>query len=157
MHTPTMYTLHSFTFSFFPSPFSTKPSFKTRTNLNHGYKVSYKVAQNNNNDNDKENQLILPETQNNLTLPNVDRRHILLGVGGLCTSVNFMSLSSAIASEQKDKAIRTDLLSCKDDIGLEKGITYAKSATKTRKCYPPPYSKKIIDHIPVKGDSVRMR
>ncbi|KAI7744336.1 hypothetical protein M8C21_024890, partial [Ambrosia artemisiifolia] len=101
----------------------------TRTNQTHGFRVSCNATQDDQND----NKLILPESQN-LVLPNVDRRNLLVGLGGLYTAAN---LPAAIAAPVTSPDITSI---CKD---ANSGITNIVGAVRTRKCCPPSLGKTI--------------
>nr|XP_043620652.1 polyphenol oxidase I, chloroplastic-like [Erigeron canadensis] len=127
------------------SPFTTSPSkpntFKARTN---GFRVSCNVKPTND-DNNETQKLILPAY--NI----VDRRNLLVGLGGLCTAANLSNLSSALA----DPITAPDITSiCKDatsNIKLE-------GAIRTEKCCPPSLGKTIKPFVfPKGGEKVRMR
>ncbi|PWA38973.1 putative domain, di-copper centre, Polyphenol oxidase [Artemisia annua] len=105
---------------------------KARTNQTHGFKVSCNALPQ-----DNENQLILPETQK-LILPNnnVDRRNLLVGLGGMYTAANLTSLPSAFASPITAPDI-TNV--CNDSAS---GFNTA-NAIRTGKCCPPNLGKKV--------------
>ncbi|PWA40363.1 putative domain, di-copper centre, Polyphenol oxidase [Artemisia annua] len=131
------------------STFTTSSSsFKARTKQAHGLRVSCKASPE---DNINENQLILPETQK-LVLPNnVDRRNLLVGLGGLYTAANIGSLPSALA----DPITTPDIISsCQESTsGFEQ-----KGALRTGKCCPPNLEKTIqLFEFPSKLEKTRKR
>ncbi|XP_071698945.1 polyphenol oxidase I, chloroplastic-like [Rutidosis leptorrhynchoides] len=142
--------LFQLTSSFTPA-FPSKPTPTTRTNRTHnGFKVSCNTSP----PNDNENQLIiLPETQK-LIVPNnnnVDRRNLLLGLGGICTGASLTSLPSAFASPITAPDITTV---CKD---AQAGIGKLEQAVRTNKCCPPSNGKAIKSFTFPTEKTVRMR
>ncbi|XP_071697951.1 polyphenol oxidase I, chloroplastic-like [Rutidosis leptorrhynchoides] len=137
------------TFTSLPSTNSQFNPLKTRPNQN-WFKVSCNVAPPND---DNQNQLILPEQQK-LILPNnnVDRRNLLVGLGGLYTAANLTSLPSAFAAP----ITSPDITSVCKDSAL--GIGNLEKAVRTNKCCPPALGKKIKPFVfPSKSEKVRMR
>ncbi|KAI7744339.1 hypothetical protein M8C21_024893 [Ambrosia artemisiifolia] len=131
------------TLSAFPST-NTQRAFKTRTNQTHGFGVSCNAKPHDQSD----NKLILPESQN-LVLPNVDRRNLLMGLGGLCTAANLpgAAISAPITSP--------DITSiCKDALA---GINKIEEAVRSRKCCPPSLGKTIKPFVFPTENTVRMR
>nr|QOC60273.1 aurone synthase [Dahlia pinnata] len=127
------------TISAFPSPNTQSIAFKTRTNQTQGFRVSCNTAPDNTNINHNDNKLILPEPQK-LVLPNVDRRNLLVGLGGLYTTTN-LTPPSAFAAP----IVTPDITSiCKD---ASAGIKNIKDAIRTRKCCPPSLGKTIKDYV----------
>nr|XP_043622604.1 polyphenol oxidase I, chloroplastic-like [Erigeron canadensis] len=130
---------------------SVTTTFTARTKKTQGFRVSScnNVTPTNNDDNDN-NQLILPETQK-LVLPNnmnVDRRNLLVGLGGVCTAANLASLSSTLASP-----ITAPDPKCKYSYVDKPG-----SAIRTLKCCPPNLGKEVKPFVfPHKKEPVRMR
>ena len=125
-----------------PTSTFTQPSFKTLTKQTHGFRVSCNAE-------DNENQLILPETQK-LVLPNnVDRRNLLVGLGGLYTAANVASLPSALA----DPITTPDSFCQESKTGFD-----PKVALRTAKCCPPGLEKKIQPfEFPSKLEKTRVR
>ncbi|KAI3809641.1 hypothetical protein L1987_19237 [Smallanthus sonchifolius] len=127
------------------SSFTGQPAFKTRTNKTQGFRVSCNNAPHDHND----KKVILPESQK-LVLPNVDRRNLLVGLGGL-TAANLASLQSAGAAP----ITAPDITSiCKD---ASAGIRNQDAAVRTRKCCPPSLGKTIKPFVFPKEKTVRMR
>ncbi|KAD3066350.1 hypothetical protein E3N88_34230 [Mikania micrantha] len=84
---------------------NTHRAIKTQTNQAQGFRVSCNQTPDDLND----KKLILPEAQK-LLIPNVDRRNLLVGLGGLySTATSLASMPSALA-----KAIHTPPNACKD-------------------------------------------
>ncbi|GJY45080.1 polyphenol oxidase I, chloroplastic-like protein [Tanacetum coccineum] len=139
------------TFTSFPSKqlaTSTNSQFisKTRTNQTlHGFKVSCNASPE-----DNENQLILPETQKLILPNNVDRRNLLVGLGGLYTAASLTSLPSAFASPITSPDI-TNV--CKDSAS---GFNTA-TAIRTGKCCPPSLGKKVKEFKFPKEKITRVR
>nr|XP_043622467.1 polyphenol oxidase I, chloroplastic-like [Erigeron canadensis] len=133
------------TSSFTTTTHSKPNTFKTRTNKNRGLRVSCNKTPTND-----DNQIILPETQK-LIMPNVvDRRDLLVGLGGLCTAGNLSSLSSALAIP----------ISTPDDITSKCQDASIKSKgdiKRTLKCCPPSLGKTVKPFEFPKGETVRMR
>ncbi|XP_076913457.1 polyphenol oxidase I, chloroplastic-like [Bidens hawaiensis] len=125
------------TLTVFPS--TNTQAFKTRTTKTQGFRVSCNNAPNNNNNNN-DKKLILPEPQK-LVLPNVDRRNLLVGLGGIYTATNLTSLPEALAAPITTPDITSI---CKD---AKDGITYIDKAIRTRKCCPPSLGKTIKDYV----------
>nr|XP_043620775.1 polyphenol oxidase I, chloroplastic-like [Erigeron canadensis] len=125
---------------------NSKPNtFKARTIKTRGLRVSCNVTPTND-----DNQIILPETQK-LIMPNVDRRDLLVGLGGLCTAGNLSSLSSALA----DPIVAPPPdLSCKDaSVGNN-----AKKTLRPLECCPPNLNKKVKRFVfPNDQEPVRIR
>nr|XP_043622914.1 polyphenol oxidase I, chloroplastic-like [Erigeron canadensis] len=120
-----------------------KPNtFKARTNQTHGFRVSCNVKPIND-DNNETQKLILPNN-------NVDRRNLLVGLGGLCTAANLSNLSSALAEPIKAPDITSI---CRD---ANKGFD-ATHALRTAKCCPPSLGKTIKPFKFPRGEKVRMR
>ncbi|GJW19139.1 polyphenol oxidase I, chloroplastic-like protein, partial [Tanacetum coccineum] len=106
---------------------------KTRTNQTHaGFKVSCNASPE-----DTENQLILPQTQKLILPNNVDRRNLLVGLGGLYTAASLTSLPSAFASPITAPDIST---SCKDSTY---GFKDSACAVRDGKCCPPRLGKEV--------------
>ncbi|KAK9056866.1 hypothetical protein SSX86_024230 [Deinandra increscens subsp. villosa] len=121
--------------------------FKARTNQTQGFRVSCNSAPNGHND----NKLILPESQKLILPPNVDRRNLLVGLGGLYTAANLSSLPAAMAAP----ITAPDITSiCKD---ASAGISNQAEAVRTRKCCPPALGKTIKDFVFPTDKTVRMR
>ncbi|KAK9056868.1 hypothetical protein SSX86_024232 [Deinandra increscens subsp. villosa] len=119
---------------------------KARTNQTQGFRVSCNAAP----DGQSDNKLILPESQK-LILPNVDRRNLLVGLGGLCTAASLTSLPAAMA----DPITAPDITSiCKD---ASAGIRNKEDAIRTLKCCPPSLGKTIKPFVFPKERTVRMR
>ncbi|CAI9294971.1 unnamed protein product [Lactuca saligna] len=116
----------------------------------HRLKVSCNVAPE-----DNEKLLVVPETQK-LILPktsldtlNVDRRNLLLGLGGLCTTVNLTSIPTAFGRP----ITAPDISSCRASTdGLD-----LKNAIRTNACCPPNLSKKVKDFVFPNDKSLRIR
>ncbi|PWA50832.1 putative domain, di-copper centre, Polyphenol oxidase [Artemisia annua] len=136
------------TSTFANTPFITQPSFKTRTKQAHRFRVSCNASPE-----DNENQLIQPETQKLILPDNVDRRNLLVGLGGLYTAANIASLPSALASP----IMTPDLNSAKCE-ELTSGIKNYPDALRPRLCRPPKLGKAIKDYeLPKDGAVCRMR
>ncbi|KAK9056865.1 hypothetical protein SSX86_024229 [Deinandra increscens subsp. villosa] len=126
---------------------NTHRPFKARTNQTQGFRVSCNAAPNGHND----NKLILPESQKLILPPNVDRRNLLAGVGGLYTAANLGSLSAAMAA-----TIETpDITSVCKDAGA--GVNKKDDAIRTLKCCPPSLGKEVKHFVFPKEKTVRMR
>ncbi|KAK9056870.1 hypothetical protein SSX86_024234 [Deinandra increscens subsp. villosa] len=125
---------------------NTHRPFKARTNQTHGFRVTCNAAPDAHND----NKLILPESQK-LILPNVDRRNLLVGLGGLCTAANLTSLPSAMAAPITVPDITS---TCKD---ASAGIRNKEDAVRTLKCCPPSLGKTIKPFVFPTEETVRMR
>nr|AGT28745.1 aurone synthase [Coreopsis grandiflora] len=121
-------------------------AFKTRTNQTQGFRVSCNSAPDDHND----RKLILPEAQK-LVLPNVDRRNLLVGLGGLYTATNLTSLPTALAAPVTTPDITSI---CKD---AKDGTTKIDAAIRTRKCCPPSLGKAIKDYVIPSERIVRKR
>ncbi|MFS7984087.1 putative catechol oxidase [Helianthus anomalus] len=132
----------STTLSAFPST-TTQRAFKARTNQTQGFRVSCNNAQDEQND----NKIILPESQK-LVLPNVDRRNLLVGLGGLYTAAN---LPAALAAPITSPDITSI---CKD---ANSGIGDIVGAVRTRKCCPPSLGKTIKPFVFPTETTVRKR
>ncbi|KAK1439683.1 hypothetical protein QVD17_05503 [Tagetes erecta] len=116
-------------------------TFKTRTNQTQGFRVSCNNAPNDN------KKLILPDSQE-LIVPNVDRRNLLVGLGGLYTAAN---LPAALATP----ITAPDITSiCKD---ASVGIKHPEAAIRTRKCCPPSLGKTVKPFVFPTEKTVRMR
>ncbi|MFS7984089.1 putative catechol oxidase [Helianthus anomalus] len=128
------------------SPFTstnTQLTFKARTNQTQGFRVTCNSAQ----DDQADKKLILPESQK-LVVPNVDRRNLLVGLGGLYTAVNLPGAMAAPITAPDITSI------CKD---ASAGIRNQEGAIRTRKCCPPSLGKKIKEFQFPTGNSVRKR
>ncbi|KAD3066728.1 hypothetical protein R6Q59_019073 [Mikania micrantha] len=125
---------------------NTHRAIKTRTNQTQGFRVSCNHAPDNQND----KKLILPEAQK-LVLPNVDRRNLLVGLGGLYTATNLTSKPSALALPITTPDITSI---CKDSC---LGFKNAEGAIRSRKCCPPSLGKTIKDFVFPTDKKVRMR
>ncbi|KAM0063181.1 putative catechol oxidase [Helianthus debilis subsp. tardiflorus] len=128
------------------SPFTstnTQLAFKARTNQTQGFRVSCNSAQ----DDQADKKLILPESQK-LVVPNVDRRNLLVGLGGMYTAVNLPGAMAAPITAPDITSI------CKD---ASAGIRNQEGAIRTRKCCPPSLGKKIKEFQFPTGNSVRKR
>ncbi|GJV32605.1 putative domain, di-copper centre, polyphenol oxidase [Tanacetum coccineum] len=115
---------------------------KTRT---HGFKVSCNASSE-----DNENQLILPETQKLILANNVDRRNLLVGLGGLYTAANMASLPSALASPITAPDISNI---CKE---AKTGFK-AEGAVRTGKCCPPSLGKTVQPFVFPSNEKTRVR
>ncbi|KAK9056867.1 hypothetical protein SSX86_024231 [Deinandra increscens subsp. villosa] len=120
---------------------------KARTNQTQGFRVSCNAAQDGHND----NKLILPESQKLILPPNVDRRNLLVGLGGLYTVANLSSLPAATAAPITTPDITSI---CKD---ASAGIKNLDTAVRSRKCCPPALGKKVKPFVFPKEKTVRMR
>ncbi|XP_024964890.1 polyphenol oxidase latent form, chloroplastic-like [Cynara cardunculus var. scolymus] len=115
-------------------PFSHRSS---KNQNHHGFRVSCNVAPaDHDDDTNNPKSLIIPATQK-LILPNVDRRNLLVGLGGLYTTANFASLPLALAEPIIAPNISS---SCKT---AAMGIGNMKDAVRTRACCPPGKDKPI--------------
>ncbi|PWA91998.1 aurone synthase [Artemisia annua] len=135
------------TSTFTNTPFITQPSFKTRTKQAYGFRVSCKASPE-----DNENQLILPETQKLILPDNVDRRKLLVGLGGLYTASNIASLPSALANPIETPDI--DSAKCDE---VTSGIRDYPNAVRPRLCRPPKTGKAVKNYELPKDGAVRMR
>nr|GEX34811.1 putative domain, di-copper centre, polyphenol oxidase [Tanacetum cinerariifolium] len=139
------------TFTSFPSKqlaTSTNSQFisKTRTNQTlHGFKVSCNASPE-----DNENQLILPETQKLLLPNNVDRRNLLVGLGGLYTAASIASLPSALASPIMAPDITSICQEAKTGFKED-------GAVRTGKCCPPSLGKTIQPFVFPSNEKTRVR
>ncbi|XP_076918972.1 polyphenol oxidase I, chloroplastic-like [Bidens hawaiensis] len=115
---------------------NTQRAFKTRTKQTQGFRVSCNNAPDNINNNDT--KLVIPEAQK-LVLPNVDRRNLLVGLGGICTAANLASMPGAMAAPITTPDITSI---CKD---ASDGIRDKENAKRTVKCCPPSLGKQIQD------------
>ncbi|KAJ0507931.1 putative catechol oxidase [Helianthus annuus] len=114
------------------SPFTstnTQLAFKARTNQTQGFRVSCNSAQ----DDQADKKLILPESQK-LVVPSVDRRNLLVGLGGLYTAAN---LPGAMAAPITAPDITSICQDAKD------GIRNIATALRTTKCCPPSLGKTV--------------
>ncbi|KAI7744334.1 hypothetical protein M8C21_024888 [Ambrosia artemisiifolia] len=131
------------------SPFTStnaQLAFKARTNQTHGFRVSCNSGP----DDQSDKKIILPESQK-LVVPNVDRRNLLVGLGGLYTAANLSGVGAAIATP----ITAPDITSiCKD---ASAGIRNQEKAIRTRKCCPPSLGKKIKAFQFPTENSVRKR
>ncbi|KAK1439697.1 hypothetical protein QVD17_05517 [Tagetes erecta] len=135
----------AFTLTSFPASKNTqiisKKAFNSRT---HGFSVSCNGAPHDDNNN---NQFILPKPQQ-LILPNVDRRNLLVGLGGLYTTAN---LPAALA----DPITTPDITSICKDAGS--GIRDPEAIVRSTKCCPPSLGKTIKPFVFPTENTVRMR
>ncbi|KAK1424037.1 hypothetical protein QVD17_19348 [Tagetes erecta] len=119
-----------------PTPFNSKRAFAARTNRPHGLQVSCNVTP----DND--------HNHNKLIMPSIDRRNLLVGLGGLYTVT---SMPAALA----DPITTPDIISsCKE---ADSGIKDVENAVRTRKCCPPNISKTIKPFVFPNEKTVRVR
>ncbi|XP_071686818.1 polyphenol oxidase, chloroplastic-like [Rutidosis leptorrhynchoides] len=118
------------------TPFPSKLITTTRTNQN-GFKVSCNAAPQNA-DNHNENNL-------------VDRRNLLLGLGGICTATSLTSLPSAFADPITTPDISTN---CKD---AGSGVKNIEEAFRGLKCCPPNIGKTIKPFTFPTEETIRMR
>nr|XP_043621955.1 polyphenol oxidase I, chloroplastic-like [Erigeron canadensis] len=137
--------------SSFTTSHSKSKTFKPSTNQTQAFRVSCNVKPTTDNNNENNQKLILPETQN-LILPvnNVDRRNLLVGLGGLCTAANLSNLSSALAAPITAPDITTICKDAKSGFKIE-------GAVRTEKCCPPALGKPVKKFVFPKGEKVRMR
>ncbi|KAI3509708.1 hypothetical protein L1887_25222 [Cichorium endivia] len=124
--------------------------FKTFPKQTHRLKVSCNVAPD-----DNEKLLLVPETQN-LILPktsvdtlNVDRRNLLLGLGGLYSTVNFSSIPAAFASPITTPEISTCVPSTE-------GFN-TDDSVRSNQCCPPAMSTTPKDFVFPKDTTIRVR
>ncbi|KAF5766507.1 putative catechol oxidase [Helianthus annuus] len=112
---------------------------KTHKNQTHGFRVTCNVAPN-----DDHNHL-------KLILPDIDRRSLLVGLGGLYTASNFPSLPAALA----DPITTPDITSsCKE---ADYGIKNLEKVVRTRKCCPPNIKKTIKPFVFPTEKTVKVR
>ncbi|KAM0063177.1 putative catechol oxidase [Helianthus debilis subsp. tardiflorus] len=114
------------------SPFTstnTQLAFKARTNQTQGFRVSCNSAQ----DDQADKKLILPKSQK-LVVPSVDRRNLLVGLGGLYTAANLPGAMAAPITAPDITSI------CQDS---KDGIRNMDTALRTTKCCPPSLGKTI--------------
>nr|XP_043618990.1 polyphenol oxidase latent form, chloroplastic-like [Erigeron canadensis] len=133
------------------SSLNTSP-FKARTNKTQVFRVSSCKVTSTNDNND--HQLILPETQK-LILPNnmnVDRRNLLVGLGGVCTAANLASLSSAFAAPIEAPDVASVCKVATSGINPD-------AVKRTQKCCPPSIPGKDVEpfKFPKEDEEVRMR
>ncbi|CAH1450036.1 unnamed protein product [Lactuca virosa] len=124
--------------------------FKTHPQKNHRFKVSCNVAPDGN-----EKLLLVPDSKN-LILPkpsldtlNVDRRNLLLGLGGLYSTVNFSSLPAAIAAP----ITTPDISTC---IPSEQGFN-VQDSVRSNQCCPPMMTTTPKDFVFPKDNAIRVR
>ncbi|KAI7754706.1 hypothetical protein M8C21_009466 [Ambrosia artemisiifolia] len=122
----------------FPST-NTQRAIKTRTNPTHGFRVSCNAAPNDHNDSQK------------LVLPSVDRRNLLVGLGGLYTAANLTSLPEATAEPITTPDITSS--SCKREVTS----SIKDGAIRPRECCPPNLGKTVQDFKFPTENTVRMR
>ncbi|KAD3066359.1 hypothetical protein E3N88_34239 [Mikania micrantha] len=119
---------------------------KTQTNQAQGFRVSCNQTPDDHND----KKLILPQAQK-LVIPNVDRRNLLVGLGGLYTATNLTSMPSALADPIKTP----DITSICKEAGA--GVNNKEKAIRSLKCCPPSLGKTIKDFVFPTDKKVRMR
>ncbi|KAL8197955.1 hypothetical protein R6Q57_030039 [Mikania cordata] len=126
------------TTTFITTPFTSYLPIKTRTSQNHGFKVTCNISPS---DHD----------HNNLILPSIDRRNLLVGLGGLYTTTNLTSFPAALA----DPITTPDITSsCKE---ADSGIKDLEKAVRTRQCCPPNIKKTIKPFVFPNEKTVRVR
>ncbi|KAI3769411.1 hypothetical protein L6452_00513 [Arctium lappa] len=143
--------LNSSTFISNSKPFSQQSSKNNHKNHHvNNFKLSCNITPPNNDTNNNQKPLIIPEPQT-LILPNLDRRNLLIGAG-LYTTVNFTnSIPSALAEPITSPNISS---SCKT---AAMGIGNMKDAVRTRACCPPGKDKPIKTFVFPKEKTVKMR
>ncbi|KAD3066354.1 hypothetical protein R6Q59_019062 [Mikania micrantha] len=109
---------------------NTNRAIKTQTNQAQGFRVS---------------------CNQKLVIPNVDRRNLLVGLGGLYTATNLTSMPSALAAP----ITTPDITSICKDAGA--GVNDKENAVRTLKCCPPSVGKTIKDFVFPTDNKVRMR
>ncbi|KAD3066730.1 hypothetical protein R6Q59_019070 [Mikania micrantha] len=119
---------------------------KTQTNQAQRFRVSCNQTPDDHND----KKLILPEAQK-LVMPNVDRRNLLVGLGGLYTATNLTTIPSALAAP----ITAPDITSICKDAGA--GVNDKENAIRSLKCCPPSLGKTIKDFVFPNDKKVRMR
>ncbi|KAI3509707.1 hypothetical protein L1887_25220 [Cichorium endivia] len=123
---------------------------KTRPKQAQRFKISCNVAPD-----DNEKLLIVPETpklilpKTSLDTVNVDRRNLLLGLGGLYSTVNLTSLPAAFA----EPITAPDISTC---VASTKGFQ-AKNAVRTNACCPPALSKSVKPFVFPNDQAIRIR
>ncbi|KAM0050074.1 putative catechol oxidase [Helianthus debilis subsp. tardiflorus] len=132
----------SFTLYAFPRT-TTQRAFKTRTNQTQGFRVSCNDAPNDHNDNK-----LIPSESQKLVLPNVDRRNLLMGLGGLYIVANLQGVIAAPITSPDITSI------CKE---ANSHIGNISSSVRTRKCCPPNLGKTIKPFVFPTENTMRMR
>ncbi|KAI3695309.1 hypothetical protein L1987_78304 [Smallanthus sonchifolius] len=109
-------------------------------NRTHGFSVSCNVTPDDHHNHNKP------------ILPNIDRRNLLLGIGGLYTASNLTSLPTAALA---DLITTPDITSsCKE---ADSGIKDLEKAVRTQKCCPPNIKKTIKPFVFPDEKTVRVR
>ncbi|KAI7752303.1 hypothetical protein M8C21_015049, partial [Ambrosia artemisiifolia] len=122
---------------------SSRPRLYSKTSATHRFKVSC----NSNSSTDDNPKLILPMQNNN----NVDRRNILLGLGGLYGAANLTNIGSALAYPI---TAPDNISSC---VAATQGITDLGNAVRGTACCPPSSQTTPVPYVLPKFTQLRVR